>query len=333
MSAAEALVVGEALIDVVHAADGSVTSRPGGSPANVAVGLARLGVRTELLTTLGPDRHGDALRAHLGDAAVGLRAPTAPPPAVTSTARAVLDRRGAAEYTFDLDWDPGPIRSGDVRLLHTGSIAMMVEPGASQVEAAFAAAGPGTILSVDPNVRPSLGLAPGEVRARIERLASRAHVLKLSDEDLSWVLPDLSTDRALDHLHAAGAALVFMTRGADGCTLSTPTFRADLEAPPAAVMDTIGAGDSFMAGLLWAILDSDGAQDLLDRSPSRSHLESWARIAMRCAAITVGRAGAQPPWAAELAATDHDGTTSSVPEAISTTAVQPGPLRARRGSE
>ncbi|ATG54663.1 carbohydrate kinase [Brachybacterium ginsengisoli] len=333
MSAAEALVVGEVLIDVVHAADGSVTSRPGGSPANVAVGLARLGVRTELLTTLGPDRHGDALRAHLGDAAVGLRAPTAPPPAVTSTARAVLDGRGAAEYTFDLDWDPGAFHSGDVRLLHTGSIAMMVEPGASQVEAAFAAASPGTVLSVDPNVRPSLGLAPGEVRDRIERIAPHAHVLKLSDEDLAWVHPDLGIDQALDRLHDAGATLVVLTRGAGGCTLSTAVARGDLAAPPATVVDTIGAGDSFMAGLLWAILESDGARELLDRAPTWPRLETWARTAMRCAAITVGRAGAQPPWAAELAATDHDGTTSSVPEAISTTAVQPGPLKARRGSE
>lgn len=313
MSAAAALVVGEALIDEVLTADGEVTSVPGGSPANVAVGLARLGVRTELLCTLGEDAQGETLRTHLRGAGVGLRTPAAASPAATSTARAVLDAEGAAQYAFAVDWEPGPFRPGPVPLLHTGSLAMMLEPGASQVEDALAAAEPGTLRSLDPNVRPSLGLAPGEMRERIERFAPHVHVLKLSDEDLSFVHPGVSAERALDALHAAGTPLVVLTRGAGGCTLSTPEGRRDLEATPAAVVDTIGAGDSFMAGLLFAILRSGGVQELLDGAASWPRLESWARTAMHCAAITVGRAGAEPPWARELDAAVQRETISSVP--------------------
>lgn len=324
MRAPEALVIGEALTDVVLAADGEESSRPGGSPANVAVGLARLNVRTELMTSLGADAEGESLRAHLEGAGVGLRPAITGPPERTSSARAVLDSLGAAEYSFDLTWEPGEIAPGPVRLLHTGSLAMVVEPGASQVLAALTTAEPGTVISIDPNVRPHLGLSREHVRTQLERFAGHAHLVKLSDEDLSWTFPGTPLQEVAEWLHHVGVQLVVVTRGAEGCLLFAPAWHSALAAPMAPLVDTIGAGDSFMSGLLSAVLVSDGVQALRAGTVSQQQAEAWAGIAMRCAAITVGRAGAQPPRADELEA--HSDTISSVPtnttpEAISTMVV------------
>ena len=323
MSAPTALVVGEALIDEVLAGDGEVTSRPGGSPANVAVGLARLGVRTELLTTLGPDTQGAALRAHLTGAGVGLRVPAATPPARTSTARAVLDADGAAQYTFALDWNPGPFRPGPARLLHTGSLAMVLEPGASEVLEAFAAAEPGTLISADPNVRPSLGLPPELVRTRVESIARTSHLVKLSDEDLAWLYPDSSIAQACTRLHSLGVQLVVVTRGARGCTLSTTRWSSDLPALSASVVDTIGAGDAFMSGLLFAISSSAFATSFRSTDLTQDVCESWALAGSRCAAITVARAGARPPSLEELARFGEMHNDPAPPDRTTTTSGRP----------
>lgn len=308
-----ALVVGEALVDEVTGADGTITRHPGGSPANVAVGLARLDVGTELLTCLGPDPRGEALRLHLAGAGVGLRATTADAPAATSSAHALLNAQGAAEYSFNLVWEPGDFTPGPVRLLHTGSLAMVVEPGASQVLAALDAAEPGTVVSIDPNVRPRLGFSPERVRAQFERFAGRAHLVKLSDEDLTWVYPGAPIEEVADRLHDLGVRLVVVTRGAKGCALSAPGWRSELVAPTVTVVDTIGAGDSFMSGLLHALLACGGEDALRAGTMSRQQVEAWARTALRCAAITVGRAGAQPPRAEELPLDAQSDTISSVP--------------------
>src|SRR5699024_6475170 len=138
----------------------------------------------------------------------------------TSTAEAQLAADGSAGYLFEVDWEPGPFTAGPVRVLHTGSLAMVLEPGASQVLAALAAAGPGIVISIDPNVRPGLGLPREQVHAQLEGFAARAHLVKLSDEDLAWVYPGATVEEASAHLHRLGVHLVVVTRGADGCALS-----------------------------------------------------------------------------------------------------------------
>lgn len=326
MSGPDALVVGEALTDIVRSAGGEVSRRPGGSPANVAVGLARLGVGTELLTCLGADGPGERLRAHLVGAGVGLRTMTAAVPPATSSAHAVLDADGAAEYSFDLAWGPGDFTPGPARLLHTGSLATVVAPGADQVLSALAATEPGTVVSIDVNARPGLGLSRQQVRARLERVARHAHLVKLSDEDLEWVYPSASAEQVAERLHGLGVHLVVVTRGAKGCLLVAPRWRSELPATAVSVVDTIGAGDSFMSGLLFALLASGAESDLYDGTVSRVQAEAWATTALRCAAITVGRAGAQPPFAHELPASAQSDTISSVPantspEAMSTIVV------------
>lgn len=300
MSTAAALVIGEALTDIVREADGAVRSRPGGSPANVAVGLARLGVPTELLSCLGSDANGDSLRVHLEQSGVMLRAGGAEPPARTSTAEAQIGPDGAATYRFDIDWNPGEIQLEPVRLVHTGSLATAIEPGAGAVASALAAAHPGTLISFDPNVRPSLGLPRDEARRRVERIAGLAHLVKMSDEDLEWLYPDESFGDVAARMHESGVALFIVTRGAQGCTLSTPRWTSEIPAMPVTVADTIGAGDAFMSGLLYAILTADGDQALRSGDIPREAAEAWAATALRSAAITVGRRGAQPPFAADL---------------------------------
>lgn len=300
MSTAAALVIGEALTDIVREADGTVRSRPGGSPANVAVGLARLGVPTELLSCLGSDANGDSLRVHLEQSGVMLRAGGAEPPTRTSTAEAQIGPDGAATYRFDIDWNPGEIQLEPVRLVHTGSLATAIEPGAGAVESALAAAHPGTLISFDPNVRPTLGLPRDEVRRRVERIAGLAHLVKMSDEDLEWLYPAESFSAVASRMLDSGVALLIVTRGARGCTLSTPRWTSEIPAMPVTVADTIGAGDAFMSGLLFAILTADGDPALRSDDVPREAADAWAATALRSAAITVGRRGAQPPFAADL---------------------------------
>lgn len=292
------LVIGESLVDIVLAADGTTRSAPGGSPANVAVGLSRLGVATELLTSLGDDAHGDLLRTHLASSGVTVRSTA--PAAATSTAEARLDADGAADYHFSISWDPGTISTGAARLIHTGSLALCLRPGADEVLAALAGADPRTLVSIDPNLRPSLSPDREQARELVESAVRHAHVVKLSDEDMEWIYPGRRLEDVLARLHELGAVLAVVTRGARGCVASAPGWRRELAAQPASVVDTIGAGDSFMSGLLAAILHAGGDHGLLRGEVPQEQAEHWIGTALRSAAITVGRAGAQPPSAEEL---------------------------------
>ncbi|MGO2048812.1 carbohydrate kinase family protein [Brachybacterium tyrofermentans] len=300
MSDLTVLVVGEALTDVVIGADGAEEARPGGSPANIAVGLARLGVATDLLCRIGPDAYGDELRSHLEQAGVGLVPAISAGLDRTSTAVARIGPDGAAIYSFDIDWDPGPISVGEVRALHTGSLAMVLEPGASEVSAALSAATPSTLVSLDPNIRPSLCLPRDEALARFEVAIGRAHLVKMSDEDLEWLYPGASPGEVAARMHGAGVRLFVVTLGACGCFLSTAEWSGRMPAEPTSMVDTIGAGDAFMSGLLYAVLSKDGDESVRTGDLRRRTVEGWARIALRSAALTVGRHGAQPPHLAEL---------------------------------
>lgn len=294
------LVVGEALMDVVTT-DAGTTSHPGGSPANVAVGLARLGSNASLLTQLGRDIDGETIRRHLGSEGVGLLEPEAPGGQRTSTATATLNADGSASYDFNIKWSllPQPLQER-FEIIHAGSIAAFLPPGALAVQILYEQNRGRSLLSFDPNIRPQL--LPNHVRAleQFEVLAGLVDIIKLSDEDAAWLYPHRSEALIVDALHDQGVKLVIVTRGKEGAMLSTGGHHCRILATPARVVDTIGAGDSYMAAILHGICE-------LGHLPKNMHeLKSIGEAAAYAAGITVSRAGAQPPTREELLGHETD---------------------------
>lgn len=288
------LVVGEALMDVVTTDRGTI-SHPGGSPANVAVGLARLGSNASLLTQLGRDKDGETIRRHLGFEGVGLLEAEAPYGQPTSTATATLNADGSARYDFNIEWSllPQPLQER-FEIIHTGSIAAFLAPGALAVRAMYEQNRGQSLLSFDPNIRPQL--LPDHARAleQFELMASIVDIIKLSDEDAAWLYPHRSESFVADALHEQGVKLVIVTRGKQGVMLSTPAHSCQIPATPTKVVDTIGAGDSCMAAILQEICE-------LGHLPkTMQELKCIGRAAAYAAGITVSRAGAQPPTLKEL---------------------------------
>ena len=304
MTTQRALVVGEALIDVVHRRDGSVESHPGGSPLNVAIGLARLGRDAHLLTWFAADEGGAAVRAHLEGSGVHV-VPGSDGAARTTTAVATLDEHGGATYEFDIDWQlpAGPVALDPV-VVHTGSIAAVLEPGAGAVLDLVRAHRDTATVTYDPNMRPALMGSPAQAAERVEPVLDVADVVKVSDEDLGWYAAGRELDEVAREWAARGPAVVVVTLGGSGAFAVTSSgLRVDVQAPQVDVADTVGAGDSFMGGLvdgLWeaGLLGADRREALhaIDEPTLRGVLERCVRIA----AITVSRPGANPPTAAEL---------------------------------
>ncbi|WP_067778469.1 carbohydrate kinase family protein [Actinomyces vulturis] len=292
MSVKQVIVAGEAVVDIVHAADGSVNSHPGGSPANVAVGLSRSAIDTTLLCCLADDNNGDILRNHLNSAGVNLHEVAVP---TTSTAKAFLDDKGAATYEFDIVWEIGDFTLDNVSLFHTGSLATVIQPGNDQLLTALEAKSPDTLITLDPNVRPNLGYTKEYVRTSIDKFYDHAHMVKMSDEDLAWLYPGATEDKVAQRLFDHGVNLFVITKGGEGCSMFTREWSTQFAAMPAEVVDTIGAGDSFMSGFLSAIVHSGGEDLVKSGDLAQDVCEGWAVTALKSAAYTVGQAGAQPP--------------------------------------
>src|SRR4051794_29857311 len=185
------LVAGEALVDIVVPASGTPERAPGGSPLNVAVGLARLGLDTTLVTEVGDDELGRLLVQHLDESAVRLAAGSVVAGQRTSTATAHLDARGAASYDFDLRWDlaPHPVPAGTTAL-HVGSVGAALRPGRDSVLAMVAeAVRAGLLVSYDPNARPVFTPDPEQAWRDVREIAGMSALVKLSDEDLHFLQP------------------------------------------------------------------------------------------------------------------------------------------------
>lgn len=305
-TADRALVIGEALIDVVARPDGSRAQHPGGSPANVALGLGRLGRRVDLLTWLGHDADGDLVRRHLRGSGVnvlqGNRSALRTP-----VATAHLDAGGTASYEFDLEWDLPETWDedpGNPVVVHTGSIATVLQPGGAAVAAIVARRRTTSTITYDPNLRPVLMGSPAHALPVVDAFVRLADVVKVSDEDLAWLHPGVAPAEIAEEWSRSGPSLVVVTHGGEGAFASTSAgARISVAAPKVQVADTVGAGDSFMGGLidgLWSagLLGADRRQALadVDAATVEGVLERCARIA----AITVSRAGANPPRSSEL---------------------------------
>jgi fructokinase len=300
------LVVGEALVDIVlpHGG-GTPTEHVGGSPANVAVGMAALDHDTRLATHLGDDERGRRVTDHLLDADVVLTPGSHDAPR-TSTATAHLDARAVATYDFDLVWQLAPVDLHGVGHVHTGSIAATLEPGASAVLDLVSAARAVATVSYDPNCRPTIMGDPHAVRSRIEECIGRADVVKASSEDVDWLYAGAPVEEVVHLWGLLGPALVVVTRGADGAVVHLRRTDTTLELDPVQVdvVDTVGAGDSFMAGLLSGLVDAGllGSADARERlrGADLDDLEPALERAVACASWTVARAGAAAPTRANL---------------------------------
>ncbi len=303
---ARALVVGEALVDVVLGPEGTVRSaHPGGSPLNVAIGLSRLGHNATLLTRLAADEPGRAVLDHLAASGVRL-APGSIGPGSTSQARARLDHDGVASYEFDVDWrlpDDAAQAAEPVELLHTGSLAAMLPPGAAVVESVVRQAEGRATVSYDPNIRPTLLGSPEAAASTVDRFVALSDVVKVSDEDLAWLQAGIEPTDIARRWHDLGPGLVVVTRGGAGAEAIGSFGRVEVGSPPTVVADTVGAGDAFSAGLLDALARHGlvgGDRRRLLRGIDAETAVGLVRHAALVASVTCSRPGADPPWRHEL---------------------------------
>jgi len=308
-------VCGEALIDLVDQGGGFFRAHPGGSPANVAVGLARLGIPAALLARIAEDTFGRVLRRHLLDNAVDTQflVNAAEP---STLAVVSLDQAGVASYQFyvngtaDWQWTPEQLPTAlpaEVVAIHAGSLALCVEPAATVLTDLLRtehASGQVTI-SLDPNLRPAFEADRDSALRRIERQVALADVVKVSSEDLGWLLPDESPEHIARRWRELGPAVVVVTSGAAGAAAVGPDGETvHRPSPVVEIADTVGAGDAFTAGLLAAL-----ARRRLLGGANRSALstvgvDTLAEVideAALVAAITCSRPGADPPTREEIA--------------------------------
>ncbi|MCA1782862.1 MAG: PfkB family carbohydrate kinase [Dermatophilaceae bacterium] len=305
MSKPRILVIGEALVDIVRESAGAHVEHVGGSPANVAVGLARLDHPVRFATALGADQRGERIADHLARQGVKLakRSVTEHP---TSTAQVTFDTDHNATYAFDIHWNLAPVKVGkrDVHI-HAGSLATALEPGATPAREAMTTHRESATVSYDPNIRPGIMGDLDAVRVGVEELLPAIDVVKASSDDIGLLYPDRPAEDVIDHWLSLGPALVVLTRGAEGVTYRTRTGEpVTLPTTATTVVDTVGAGDSFMAGLLSGLL----SLGFLGGPQARAALGEASVEAVRpaierglaCSAVTVGYAGAYAPSLDEL---------------------------------
>ena len=300
------LVIGEALVDIVTDASGERSEHVGGSPANVAVGLARLDHPVDFACCLGHDERGDRIAAHLTRHGVHVL-PESFGEAPTSTAMAILDRSGAATYEFDLHWDLPPIAlPAGTAHVHTGSIGTVLTPGADSVTAALHDVRAHGTVSYDPNIRPGIMGDLAAVRVRVEELVALSDVVKASEDDLALLYADQSLQDVMAHWVGLGAALTVVTLGADGVMFRVSGDETVSSAPTRAehVVDTVGAGDSFMAGLVSGLVGAGllGGPDARARlrTATLEDVEPAVSRGLSTSGATVGKAGAYAPSLDEL---------------------------------
>ena len=306
-------VIGEAIVDLIPAGPPrTFQAVPGGSPCNVAVGLARLGHHATLMARLADTAFGRILRDHARAEGIDLHA--APRAAEQSTLAVVsLDASASASYDFYLDgtadwqWsDEETSRAPEeTAVFHFGSIASWTPPGDARILALAARLRErgDVLLTYDPNVRP--GLLPDRDYGRrvVERAIPLAHLVKASTDDLEWLYPGQAPDQVVRHWLRLGATTAVITGSADGAQAFTaqgrPVRRPGLDV---AVVDTVGAGDSFMAGLIGSLIRrGQHAPADLARCPA-DQLSGALDDAILVASINCERRGNDPPTAADVAA-------------------------------
>jgi fructokinase len=293
--------VGEALIDLVLAPDGSITATSGGAPFNVARACARLGAPVALVSAISTDRFGQQLLADLEDDGVDT-GPVQRTEAPTTLAVADLDAAGAATYRFYLQGTStaGLARAAapaGTRQMVTGGLALAVEPMATAVEAMVLDAPGDVLVLVDLNCRPHAVADPQAYLDRLGRLLARADVVKASVEDLDYLAPGRTPLVAAADWVGGRTRAVLVTAGAADTTAITRAAARAVPVEAGPVVDTVGAGDSFTGGFLtWWAESGRPVEDLADLNAVAAAVRAGHRVAV----VVVGRTGADPPRRGEV---------------------------------
>ncbi len=303
------LCCGEALIDMLpdstKAGDAAFVPRTGGAVFNTAIALGRLGVETGFYSGLSQDFFGDMLQDALQNSHVDSTLATISNCPTTLAFVRLVD--GQAQYTFYDENTAGrmltpkdlPHLPDNIRTLFFGGISLVSEPCGSTYEALMMREAE-RITMLDPNIRPGFITDKAAYRARLDRMMAQADIVKLSDEDLHWLFGEDDLQQMAQDVIAKGALIVFVTEGAKGAWAFTKTHHVFIPAKAVKVVDTVGAGDTFNAGVLASL----SQQGLLEKSALQSigkpALTAALTYGNRAAAITVARAGANPPWKKEL---------------------------------
>ena len=287
-------VVGEALIDLIPVDGQARVPLVGGCPANTAKAVSRLGYETSFIGGISGDDYGQAIDAELMRSGVDLSLvhrgdlPTALAIATIGgdgSARYEFELEGTATFSFNQSWLP----KSNPDVIHVGSVATLLEPGASELLAWISSKTAPVVF--DPNVRPSIQGKKELYRAAVERWIDVSSIVKLSEDDLDWLYGHESIVKTwFEH----GVSLVIITRGEKGMSAITSDFTVNVSAAPVEVIDTVGAGDTIGAVIVEGILRY-GISGL-----NGEKLFSVLERAAKAASITCSRAGANPPWRAEL---------------------------------
>ena len=287
-------VAGEALIDLIPDSAGNHVPKVGGGPANTAKAVARLGYQTSFIGGISADSYGKMIEEELKASGVDLEL-SMKSDQPTALAIATLDPQGAASYEFKLEgtatfaFDESWLPQEQPDVVHVGSVATILEPGASEL-LTWASSQSAPII-FDPNVRPSIEGDKEKYRNSVERWIELSSIVKLSEEDLDWLYGNESVVKSW---FDCGVALVVITRGDKGLSALGSDFRVDIPAISVSVVDTVGAGDTIGAVIVEGLVEY-GLAGL-----SGENLFLVLERAAKAASITCSRAGANPPWKAEL---------------------------------
>jgi len=306
------LVIGEALVDVVHGINGEIKNIPGGSPANTAVALARLGTKTYMKARTSTDQFGTEIRNYLTSQNINLdyslvvKNPSSVVNALIQkdgSAKYEANLRGAADYGWTYE-ELDQVIDPDIQIVQLGSLTSYIEPGATNVEKWFSKLRQSNkyLLTFDPNIRHPLdGENEVDVRSRAKKLASLSHVVKASDEDLNWIFSNNNPQDSAINIIESGASLVVVTLGKKGAFAVNKKLEiVEVTANEIAVIDTIGAGDTFAAALITQLLENSLINKNALENLSSDDLTEILTNCSAASAITCSRQGANPPHRHEV---------------------------------
>jgi fructokinase len=304
------LCCGEALTDLIPGVTvgGSPAFIPktGGSVFNTAIALGRLGIPSAFFGGLSTDFFGDELRKAMLASNVDISlAPVSERYTIAAFVKlegkqarySFIDEGSACRMLAPEDLPPLPDR---ISALHLGSFPLALEPCGSAFEELCRRECHNRVIHFDPNIRANLIKDRKSHRQRVERVVAMSDLIKMSDEDLAWMAPDANVEAFAKDWLARGAKLVVVTHGKDGAVAFTRSFRAEVPGVEVKVADTIGAGDTFTAGILAALYQAKRLKKDTIAVLDQDSVLAALNLAVRAAAVTVSRPGADPPWSHEL---------------------------------